>query len=208
LALAGCGSPAKKPSIAEIATYLVQSQPTYLHVSGVSGDFAAAKAAGSTSLPDGSWQIRVQFVLQAQEDLYGPTAASAAMQINFDRTVTATEQFHATRIAAVDQLATRIGLLQPGAVDPEPAIPVTLTTHKGQAVTDHVTLIAQPAGQGWKFVQEGAAAPSSDAIGTPLETLRQANPKTVYVIAGSDQEQNYRNRENQFLQILAKAGKP
>jgi hypothetical protein len=203
-----CSAPAKKPSEADIAAYLARSQPSYLTVGKASGSFEPATDLGGSKLPAGSWRIAVQFTLRAQQDLFAPTAHSLALRAQFDHAVSAAEGFRVARIEAVEGLARQAGLMQEGALAPATALAVDITTHRGQEVADHVTLLAQPDGQGWKFFQLDAQALSDDAIGTPLDTLRRDNPKTVFVLAGSDEDRTYEARERQMLDILAKAGKP
>ena len=207
LAVAGCGKSGPKPSDADIAAYLAQGQPTYLHLGQVKATFEPISTLGSSKLPDGSWRVHVQFVLHAQQDLYAPTQAGRAQRNAFDRAVAATEEFRTARIAAVEQLGQQAGLVAPGAAEPEPAMPVSIVTHKDQDLDDHVTLLAEPDGQKWKFFQSDAQSLSDEAIGAPLDTLKRENPKTVFVVAGSDEERSYRERERRFLEVLSKAPK-
>ncbi len=198
LALSGCGSDAKKPTDADIAAYLAQSSPNYLHVSGVKSSFTAAKVAGS-------WRVKVDFTLHATEDLYGPQSNVRAMRADFDHAVANFEQYRVARIAAVDQLARQVGLMKPGDAAPEPAVPVMLITHAKQDLADSVTLLAQPDGAGWKFFQLDAQTLPEDAIGAPLADVRAASPHTVFVMAGSDEDRAYAVRRQRFLAAVAKA---
>jgi hypothetical protein len=208
LAVASCGSPAKKPSDADIAQYLTNSQPDYLRVGGVSASFEPVSDLGGAKLPAGSWRARVQFTLQAQRDLYAPTPGSLAMRVRFDHAVSAFEEFRVARIEAVEQLAKKVGLMPEGALAPQAAVALAISTHKGQTLNDHVTLLAQPAGKGWKFFQLDAQTLSDEAIGAPLGELRARSPQTMFVEAGSAEDRAYSEREQQFLQVLAKAGNP
>jgi hypothetical protein len=207
LALAACGSPAK-PADADIATYLARSSPAYLQVGAVSFTAEPAGDLGGSKLPAGSWRLKVQFTLHARQDLYAPTPESIALRRDFDHQVSATEGFRVARIEAVERLARQAGLMPEGALAPEPAMAVAVATHKDQDLADHVTLLAQPDGKGWKFFQLDAQALSEDAIGAPMEALHQTSPKTAFVLAGSDQDRQFQSREKQFLEVLAKAGKP
>lgn len=207
LALAACGSPAK-PAAADIAKYLAQSSPAYLRVGAVSFTAEPAGDLGGAKLPAGSWRLKVQFTLHALQDLYAPTPESVALRRDFDHQVSLTEGFRVARIEAVERLAKQAGLMPEGALAPEPAMAAAVTTRKDQDLTDHVTLLAQPDGKGWKFFQLDAQALSEDAIGAPMQDLQQASPKTAFVLAGSDQDRAFQSREKQFLDVLAKAGKP
>ncbi len=207
LAVSGCGKSGPKPSDADIAAYLAQGQPGYLRLGQVKATFEPIGNLGSSKLPDGSWRVHVQFVLHAQQDLYTPTQAGRAQRAAFDRAVAGVEEFRTARIAAVEQLGRQAGLMAQGAASPEPAMPVNVTTHKGQDLDDRVTLLAEPDGHGWKFFQTDAQSLSDEAIGAPLDTLKQDSPKTVFVTAGSDDERSYRERERRFLDVLSKAPK-
>ena len=202
MALVSCGKSGPKPADADIAAYLAQSQPSYLRFGQLKTGFEPA-----SNLPEGSWRVHVEFVLHAQQDLFAPTQAGRAQRAAFDMAVARTEAFRVARIAAVEQLARQAGLMAPAAAAPDPAMPVSLVTHKDQDLDDRVTLLAQPDGHGWKFFQLDAQALGDDAIGAPLETLKSDNPKTVFVIAGSEEERSYRAREARFLDVLSKAPK-
>ena len=207
LAASGCGKSGPKPSDADIAAYLAQGQPNYLRLGHLKADFEPIAALGSSKLPQGSWRVHVQFFLHAQQDLFAPTPAGRAQRSAFDMAVARTEEFRTARIAAVDQLGHQAGLIAPGGTAPEPAMPVSVVTHKDQDLDDRVTLLAQPDGGGWKFFQLDAQSLSDEAIGAPVETLKQESPKTVFVVEGSDEERSFREREGSFLDILAKAPK-
>ena len=203
LVLVGCSKSGPKPSDADIAAYLAQGQPSYLRLGQVKASFEPA-----SNMPNGAWRVHVRFVLHAQQDLFAPTQAGRAQRAAFDLAVARTEAFRVARIAAVEQLGRQAGLIAPGAAAPEPAMPVSLVTHKDQDLDDQVTLLAQPDGHGWRFFQLDAQALGDDAIGAPMETLKSQNPKTVFVTAGSDDERSFRAREARFLDILAKAPRP
>ncbi len=207
-ALCSCGKSGPKPSDADIAAYLAQGQPNYLRLGQVKATYEPASALGNGKLPEGSWRVHVQFVLHAQQDLFAPTPAGRAQRAAFDRAVAQTEEFRVARIAAVEQLGRQAGLMAPDAASPEPAMPVSIATHKDQDLNDQVTLLAEPDGHGWKFFQLDAQSLGDDAIGAPLETLKQASPHTVFVTEGSDEERSFRAREARFLDILSKAPKP
>lgn len=204
-ALTGCSKPGPKPSNADIAGYLAQVQPGTLQVRDVRPSFEALSELGSSKLPTGSWRVLVQFTLHAQQDLYAPTATGLEQRADFDRAVAQFEQFRVARIAGVEQLAHRADLMPPGAIAPEPAMPVSVVTHKNQDLADTVTLLAQPDGTGWKFVQLDAQTLSDAAIGAPLDDLRRQSPATHFVVADSAEEQMFRTRAARFLQVLAKA---
>ena len=204
-ALSGCGPAGKRPSDADIAAYLAQSEPAYLQVGGVKPGFEAIRTLGSKSLPAGSWRVHVDFTLRATEDLYAPAAGTRQKRAEFDRAVAAFEMYRVPRTEAANQLATRIGLMKQGDAAPEPAVPVALVTHARQVLSDNVTLLAQPDGAGWKFAQLSAQALSDDAIGAPVSDLRSTSPRTVFVTAGSDEARAYEEREQKFLAALSKA---
>ena len=208
LAAAGCGSNAKKPSDADVAVYLAQSEPSYLHVSNVKTSFEAISALGRSKLPDGSWRVHVTYTLHATQDLYAPDAGAAAQRRTFDQAVTGFELYRLPRIQAVEQLALRAGLMRQGDATPEPAVAVSLKTHTNQDLPNGVTLLAQPDGAGWKFVQLDAQSLPDDAIGAPLDDLKHTSPHTVFVMAGSDEDRAYLAREQRFLAALAKAEQP
>ena len=204
-ALSGCGPAAKKPADADIAAYLAQSEPTYLQVSGVKPRFEAMKTLGSKDLPAGSWRVHVDFILRATQDLYAPSADMRQKRADFDRAVAAFEMYRMPRIDAANQLAVRIGLMKAGDAAPEPAVPLAIVTHDKQELTDSVTLLAQPDGNGWKFAQLSAQALSDDAIGAPVSDLRATSPHTVFVMAGTDEARSYATREQKYLAALAKS---
>lgn len=204
-ALAGCVPPAKKPADADIAAYLAQSEPTYLQVSGVKPGFEVMKTLGSKDLPAGSWRVHVDFTLRAAEDLYAPPADMRQRHADFDRAVAAFELYRVPRIEAANQLAARIGLMKQGDAAPEPAVPLAIVTHAKQELTDSVTLLAEPDGHGWRFVQLSAQALSDDAIGAPVSDLRATSPHTVFVMAGSDDARAHATREQKYLAALAKS---
>ena len=117
-ALSGCGPPAKRPTDADIAAYLAQSEPTYLQVSGVKPSFEATKTLGSRDLPAGSWRVHVDFTLRATQDLYAPPADMRQRRADFDRAVAAFEVYRVPRIEAANQLAVRVGLMKQGDAAP------------------------------------------------------------------------------------------
>ncbi len=204
-ALSGCGPAAKKPTDADIAAYLAQSDPTYLQISGVKPSFEALKKLGSKDLPTGSWRVHVDYILRATEDLYAPSADMRQRRADFDRSVAAFELYRVPRIEAANQLAAKIGLMKQGDAAPEPAVPVSLVTHAKQELSDSATLLAQPDGNGWKFAALGAQALSDDMIGAPVAELRATNPHTVFVVAGSDEARADALREQRYLAALSKA---
>ncbi len=207
LAAAGCGKPAPKPADADVAAYLGQGQPTYVRVGQVATSFEPMRQLGGTALPEGSWRIKVSFVLHAGQDLFAPVPEAAAQRAAFDRAVAGVEEFRLPRIAAVEQLGRSAGLMKEGAKAPEPAVPVSVVAHKDQDLPDQVTLLAEPDGHGWKFVQLDAQSLSDDAIGAPLDELRRQSPSTVFVEAGSPEARAYAERARRFLEVLSKAPK-
>ncbi len=204
--LSGCGQDAKKPSAADIAAYLAQSEPEYLQVSGVSPRFEALKQLSGKDVPAGSWRVTVTFNLHATQELYAPQPGAREARAEFQHTVAAFELMRVARIQAAEQLAARVGLMKKGDVAPEPAVPVVVTTHAKQDLSDSVVLLAQPEGARWNFVQMGAQALSDEAIGIPLADLRANNPHAVFVVAGTDEDRSYRDRAERYLAALAKAG--
>ncbi len=208
LAASGCGGNAKKPSDADVAVYLAQSEPSYLHVSNVKTSFEPASALGRSKLPDGSWRVHVTYTLHATQDLYAPDASAAAQRRAFDQAVNGFELYRLPRIQAVEQLALRAGLMRQGDATPEPAVAVSLKTHANQDLPDGVTLLAQPDGASWKFAQLDAQSLPDDAIGAPLEDLKRTSAHTVFVMAGSDEDRAYLAREQRFIAALAKAEQP
>ncbi len=205
LLLTGCGDDAKKPSEADMAAYLAQSEPSWLHVSGVKGEFEKVDTSAGSKVAEGSWRVHVTFNLHATEDLYAPESDAKALRLTFDKVVNGFTGFREARIAAVNGLAERAGLIRPGDATPEPAVPVVLTTHANQDIPDEVTLLAQPQGSVWSFVQTDAQKVSDSDIGTPLDDIRRSSPRTVFVIAGSEEDRAYRVRAAQFLSAIAKA---
>jgi hypothetical protein len=205
LLLNGCGDDTKKPSEADIAAYLAQSEPGWLHVSGVKGEFEKADSAGTSKVAEGSWRVRVTFNLHTTQDLYTPESDARSLRLNFDKKVNEFTLYREARIAAVNDLALRAGLMRQGDATPEPAVPVVLTTHADQDIPDEVTLLAQPQGSVWSFVQTDAQKVSDSDIGAPLDEIRRSSPRTVFVIAGSDEDRAYRVRAGQFLAAIAKA---
>ncbi len=203
--LSGCGPAAKKPSDADIAAYLAQSEPDYLQVSGVAPSFEAVSTMGTSSLPPGSWKVTVRFNLHATQDLYAPQAGAREARAAFDHPVAAFEMMRVARIAAAERAATQLGLMRKGDPAPEPAVPVAVRTHDKQDLSDSVVLLAQPDGAHWKFAQTGPQSLSDEAIGVRLADLRASNPHTVFVVAGSDEDRTYREREERFLAALAQA---
>ena len=208
LVISACSKSGPKPSDADIAAYLAQGQPSYLRLGQVKPSFEPIGQLGSSKAPDGSWRVQVQFVLHAQQDLFTPTQAGRVQRTGFDQAVAGAEEFRVARIAAVEQLGRQAGLVAPGTTTPEPAMPVSIASHKDQDLADQGTLLAEPDGHGWKFFQLDAQALSDDAIGAPIDTLKRQSPKTVFVVEGSDEERSYRERERRFLDILSKAPKP
>jgi hypothetical protein len=208
LAIAGCGSNAKKPSDADIAAYLAQSQPGYLHITNVTTSFEPAKSGGGTTVPDGSWVVKVNFNLHATQDLYGPVPQTRQERQNFDAAVMKFEEFRARRIAYVNQLGLRGGLMKQGDAAPEPAVAVTVVTHSGADLADSVTLLAQPDGTAWKFAQTGAQSLSDDQVGAPLKDLQASAPHTHFVQADTEEERQLHNVMLQFLAKLAEAPPP
>lgn len=204
-ALSGCGSDAKKPSDADIAAYLAQSEPAYLRVSGVKPVFEAISSLGSKTLPAGSWRVKVAFMLHTAEDLYAPAQGARENRAAFDHAVAAFEQYRVARISAAEQLAMKIGLMKQGDATPEPAVPVSVVNHANQDLNDSVTLLAQPDGTGWKFAQLSAQALADDAIGATLADIKATSPHTVFVMAGSDDDKSYALRQQRYLATLAKA---
>ena len=67
-----------------------------------------------------------------------------------------------------------------------------------------MTLLAQPEGTGWKFAQLDAQSVPDDAIGALLADLRATSPRTVFVMAGSDEDRSYMMRRQRFLAALVK----
>jgi hypothetical protein len=208
LALAGCGSNAKKPADADIAAYLAQSQPSYLHLSNVAATFEPAKSGNGTTVPDGSWVVKVTFNLHATEDLYAPVPQTRQERENFDTAVMKFEAFRAIRIAYAEQLGQRVGLMKQGDPAPEPAVAVNLVTHAGADLADSVTLLAQPDGTAWKFAQTGAQSLSDDQVGAPLKDLQATAPHTHFVQAGTEEERDLHNRMLRYLAKLAEAPPP
>jgi hypothetical protein len=202
LALAGCGSNAKKPSDADIAAYLGQTEPAYLRLGNITTSFEAA--AGN--VPAGSWVVHVKYSLHATQDLYAPTPAARTERATFDAAVMKFEAFRTTRIAAVEQLALRNGLMRRGDGAPEPAVPLEIVTHKDQDRDDGVTLLAQPDGAGWKFAQKDAQLLSDDAIGAPLADIKATSADLHFVVVGTEEERDFHNRMLGFLARLNQAG--
>lgn len=205
---AGCGKSGPKPADADVAAYLARAQPTYLRVGHVETSFEPMTDLGASKLPAGSWKIVVHFVLHAEQDLFAPTAETRSHRAAFDRAIGEVELYRVARIAAVNQLGKQAGLVAPGATAPEPAVAVGLVTHKDQDLPDQVTLLAEPDGQGWKFFQLDAQSLSDDAIGTPMDDLRSASPTVRFVTAGTDEAKADAAKEQRFLDVLAKAGRP
>ena len=205
LALSACGKSGPKPSDADIAAYLAQSQPQYLRISQVRTGFETPSAA--SKLPEGSWRVKVSFVLRAQQDLFAPLPDARKRRADFDLAVAKVEQFRVSRIAGVEQLGRQAGLMADGASSPEPAVSVRMATRKDQEREDAVTLVAEPDGHGWKFFQADAQTLDDDTVGAPLESLRAGSPHTAFVTAGSAEESDSRKREARFLDILSRAPK-
>ncbi len=208
LAAASCGKSGPKPADADVAAYLARSQPAYLRLGQLHTSYEPATDLGTTKLPMGSWRVHVRFVLHAEQDLFAPVPDARTRRAAFDRAVSEAELYRLSRIAAVERLGKQAGLVTEGATVPEPAVPVGLATHTGQDLPDQVTLLAQPDGSGWKFFQLNAQTLSDDAIGAPLDELRRESPKTRFVVEGSPEAREAALREQQFLAVLAKAGKP
>ncbi len=204
-ALSGCGPSAKRPTDADIAAYVAQSEPSYLQVSGVKASFEAMRTLGSRDLPAGSWRMHVDFTLRAGQDLYAPPADTRQRRADFDRALAAFEMYRVPRIEAANQLAVQVGLMKQGEAAPEPAVPLAIVTHARQERSDNVILLAQPDGSGWKFAQLGAQALSDDAIGAPVTDLRATSPHTVFVMAGSEEARTAALREQRYLGALSKA---
>ena len=203
LAIAGCGKSGPKPADSDIAAYLAQTQPQYLRVGQVKTSFDSPSS--SSKLPEGSWRVHVDFVLHAQQDLFAPVHGSRARRTSFDLAVAKVEEFRVARIAGVEQLGRRLGLMAEGASAPEPAVSVRLVTRKDEERPDSVTLIAEPDGKVWKFFQADAQSLNDEAVGAPMEALRATSPHTVLVTEGSAEERDYRAREAKFLDVLSKA---
>ncbi len=204
-ALTSCGPKAKQPAEADVAAYLAQSEPSYLQVSGVKASYEAATSLGASPLPPGSWRVHVDFTLRPNEDLYAPPADERDRRADFDRQVAAFEIYRLPRIEAANELAARIGLMKKGDAGPEPAVPLSLVHHAKEPLADSVTLLAQPDGAGWKFVQLSAQALSDDTIGAPVSDLRATSPHTVFVMAGTDEARSYATREAKYLGALKKS---
>jgi len=208
LALAGCGSSAKKPSDADIAAYLGQSQPSYLRVGNVSPSFEVAKSSSGPALPEGSWRITIAYTLHATEDLYAAAADTRQQRLDFDRQVSKFEAFRANRIAYAEQVAQRAGLMKQGDPAPEPPVSVSVVTHSSQDLQDRVTLLAEPDGTGWKFFQTDAQALSDDQVGAPLATLKSGATHTHFVVGGTEEERSFHNSMLRYLAALARAPGP
>ena len=203
--LSGCGPGARRPSDADIAAYLAQSEPDYLQVSGVAPKFEALRSLGGHDLPAGSWRVNVTFNLHATQDLYAPQPGAREARAAFEHTVAGFELMRVQRIEATNALAVRVGLMKQGDPGPEPAVPVVVSTHDKQDLSDSVVLLAQPDGAHWKFAQMAAQTLSDEQIGVPMADLRTANPHTVFVTAGSSEDNAYRERQARFLAALSKA---
>ena len=209
LTAASCGKQAPKPADADIAAYLAQSQPPYLRLGNVSTSYEAPSSLSAAGkLPEGSWRVHVKFTLRATQDLYEPTPATLASRAEFDRAVAVAEQYRLPRIAAVNQLGQQAGLVAPGATSPEPALTVAVLTRKDQDRPDEVTLLAEPQGHGWSFIQLDAQTLSDTDVGAPLDDLRHSSPHTVFVTDGSEEARSYAERERRFLTVLAKVPPP
>ncbi len=203
-AFAGCEKSGPKPSEADIAAYLAQSEPAYVHV----GQVSLAEIRPAQSGRPGAWRIDVRYTLHASEDLYASTPAARARRAAFDRAVGAAEDYRVQRIAAVEQLARQVGLMPEGARSPEPAMDVELVTHKDEEKPDSVTLLAQPDGHTWQFFQLTAQSLADDQVGAPLDELKRASPATRFVIAGTDEARAEDGKAARFLDVLARAPKP
>ncbi len=199
-----CSKSGPKPSDADIAAYLAQSQPAYVHVGQV-GVTSMRPAEGGR---EGAWRIDVHYVLHASQDLYAPTPASRAQRAAFDKAVGAVENYRVQRIEAVEQLARQVGLMPDGARAPEPAMEVALVTHKNDEKSDSVTLLAQPEGHGWQFFQLTAQSLADDEVGVPLNELKRVSPTTQFVTAGTDEARDAAGKAARFLNVLARAPKP
>ncbi len=208
LLVASCGKPAPKPADADIAAYLAQSAPRYVRVSAVTPTFEAVKDTGDGKVIAGSWRVSVTFTLHALEDLYAPVGYAAGQRAAFDKAVRGFEMYRTDRTAAAEQLAQRVGLMKQGDAAPEPAVPVHVMNRAGQDLTDHVTLLAQPDGKGWKFFQLDAQALGDDAIGAPVATLRENAPHESIVVEGSPEDRAFQAREQKYLETLSKAAPP
>lgn len=208
MTVASCGKSGPKPTDADVAAYIAQSEPSYVRVGQVSTSFEAADKLGGKDLPGGSWRVDVHFVLHTLQDLYAPTSESRAQRAAFDRAVASVEQYRLPRIAAVEQLGKDAGLMPEGASAPEPPLVLAQVNPAGQDLPDHVALLAQPDGKGWKFFQLDAQALGDDAIGAPIEEIKRSNPTTIFVNAGSVEARDYNGRVRRFLEVLSKAPKP
>ena len=201
---AGCEKSGPKPSDADIAAYLAQSQPAYVHVGQV-GVTSMRPAEGGHP---GAWRIDVHYTLHAGEDLYAPTPAARAQRIAFDRAVAAVEDYRLPRIADVERLARQVGLMPDGARAPEPAMEVALVTRKDDEKPDSVTLLAQPEGHAWQFFQLTAQSLADDQVGAPLDELKRASPATQFVTAGTEEARTQAAKAARFLDVLSRAPKP
>ena len=208
LSVASCGKSAPKPADADIAAYLAQSAPRYVRVDAVTPTFEAVKDTGNGKVVAGSWRVSVGFTLHALEDLYAPVGYAAGQRAAFDKVVRGFEMYRLERVAAAEQLAQRVGLMKDGDAAPEPAVPVHVVTHAGQDLTDHVTLLAQPDGKGWKFFQLDAQTLGDDVIGAPVAVLREAAKRTAFVVEGSPEDRAFQGREQKYLETLSKAAAP
>lgn len=207
LALSACG-PAAKPTDAEISAYLAHDAPDYLTLGGITTHLDPATEADGAGLPPGSWRVSVEVTAKAQKDLFALAPGAGARRVDFERGVREAEQFRVRRIEAVDAYATKMGLMKAGADAPEPVLPVVLTHKAGDALTEHVTLIAQPDGGGWKFLPVAAAPVGDAAIGAPMDRLAQQNAPLTLVTADSPEDRDSLQREQAFLKTLSKAPKP
>jgi hypothetical protein len=205
LLVACCGSP-KKPTEADISAYLAKASAGTLHFSSLSSRIDAPSPTETAALPANSWRVTVQYAGKAQADLYRLSDDAAMRRTAFDQAVSATEAFRAKRIEAVENFASKLGLMKAGAVSPEPALPAVLATKQGQSVSGAVTLLAEPDGPAWRFVPEGALP--SVRYGETLAQLQADYPTYPVVMAGSAEDQAYSRREKSFLDALSKVPKP
>ncbi len=200
-ALASCGPAPKRPSDADVAAFIAQSEPGYLRVGNVTTQFERANS-------NGAWRVHVTYTLHTNEELYAPVPEARQERLTFDQAVSRFEAFRANRIDYVDRLGLAAGLMRQGDAAPEPAVAVRLVNHAGQDLKDSTTLRAQPDGAAWKFYSEDAESLRDDQIGAPLANLRAAAPHTQFVTADTQEERDLHNRMLGFLSKLASLPPP
>lgn len=203
-----CGKPkpkeGPKPSNDQVSRYLSDDLPPYLTIHSIETSDDAVEEMGRAKAKPGSWRITVRFVVRTAQDLYAPTAQSKAFYTDFRKAVVASEKLRLQRIQAVEAFAAKLGLMKDRASGPAPALAASLVRHSGDDVADGVTLLAEPDGAGWRFVQLDAQSMDVGTLGAPYAALQRDNPKLSIVLEGSPEDVDFRKREAAFLDGLKK----